>query len=31
MTWLTLSRFHPVNRLTTMVIDTAFLAMAGFP
>jgi len=31
MTWLTLSRFHPINRLTTMVIDTTFLAMAGFP
>lgn len=31
MTWLTLSRFHPINRLTTMVIDTAFLAVAGFP
>ena len=31
MTWLTLSRFHPINRLTTMAIDTAFLAMAGFP
>jgi sterol desaturase/sphingolipid hydroxylase (fatty acid hydroxylase superfamily) len=31
MTWLTLSRFHPINRLTTMVVDTAFLAVAGFP
>jgi sterol desaturase/sphingolipid hydroxylase (fatty acid hydroxylase superfamily) len=31
MTWLTLSRFHPINRLTTMTIDTAFLAVAGFP
>ena len=31
MTWLTLSRFHPINRLTTMVVDTAFLAILGFP
>lgn len=31
MTWLTLSRFHPINRLTTMVFDTTFLAVAGFP
>lgn len=31
MTWLTLSRFHPINRLTTMVIDTTFLAVVGFP
>jgi sterol desaturase/sphingolipid hydroxylase (fatty acid hydroxylase superfamily) len=31
MTWLTLSRFHPINRLTTMIVDTSFLAIAGFP
>ena len=31
MTWLTLSRFHPINRVTTMAIDTTFLAVAGFP
>jgi sterol desaturase/sphingolipid hydroxylase (fatty acid hydroxylase superfamily) len=31
MTWLTLARFHPINRLTTMTIDMAFLAVAGFP
>lgn len=31
MTWLTLSRFHPINRLTTMIVDTAFLAVMGFP
>jgi sterol desaturase/sphingolipid hydroxylase (fatty acid hydroxylase superfamily) len=31
MTWLTLSRFHPINRLTTMVVDTTFLAVLGFP
>ena len=31
MTWLTLNRFHPINRLTTMIVDTTFLAVAGFP
>jgi sterol desaturase/sphingolipid hydroxylase (fatty acid hydroxylase superfamily) len=31
MTWLTLSRFHPINRLTTMIVDTSFLAILGFP
>ena len=31
MTWLTLSRFHPVNRATTSALDIAFLAMLGFP
>jgi sterol desaturase/sphingolipid hydroxylase (fatty acid hydroxylase superfamily) len=31
MTWLTLSRFHPINRLTTVAIDSAILAMMGFP
>lgn len=31
MTWLTLSRFHPINRVTTAVIDTVFLALLGFP
>ena len=31
MTWLTLSRFHPINRFTTLVVDTAFLAVIGFP
>ena len=31
MTWLTLSRFHPINRLTTAVVDTFFLALLGFP
>jgi len=31
MTWLTLVRFHPINRLTTMVIDTTLLALVGFP
>ena len=31
MTWLTLSRFHPINRVTTAVIDTFALALLGFP
>ncbi len=31
MTWLTIIRFHPINRLTTMSVDIAFLAVAGFP
>ena len=31
MTWLTLNRFHPINRLTTMSVDIAFLAVVGFP
>ena len=31
MTWLTLARFHPVNRLVTAVVDIFVLAMLGFP
>ncbi|MFP4518824.1 MAG: sterol desaturase family protein [Oceanicaulis sp.] len=31
MTWLTLHRFHPVNRLTTYGIDTGVLVLLGFP
>ena len=31
MTWLTLARFHPVNRITTASIDIAVLAVLGFP
>ena len=31
MTWLTLSRFHPINRITTAAIDVFFLALLGFP
>jgi sterol desaturase/sphingolipid hydroxylase (fatty acid hydroxylase superfamily) len=31
MTWLTLARFHPLNRLFTMVIDVGVLALLGFP
>ena len=31
MTWLTLMRFHPINRLTTAVIDSTVLLALGFP
>jgi sterol desaturase/sphingolipid hydroxylase (fatty acid hydroxylase superfamily) len=31
MTFLTLARFHPVNRLVTSCIDIGFLAVLGFP
>jgi sterol desaturase/sphingolipid hydroxylase (fatty acid hydroxylase superfamily) len=31
MTWLTLSRFHPVNRATTTVLDGAVLLALGLP
>jgi sterol desaturase/sphingolipid hydroxylase (fatty acid hydroxylase superfamily) len=31
MTWLTGNRFHPVNNLTTAVIDNTVLALLGFP
>ncbi|WP_259780352.1 sterol desaturase family protein [Aestuariispira ectoiniformans] len=31
VTWLTLERFHPVNRLSTYVIDTGMLLLLGFP
>jgi sterol desaturase/sphingolipid hydroxylase (fatty acid hydroxylase superfamily) len=31
MTWLTGNRFHPVNTLTTAVIDNTVLALLGFP
>lgn len=31
MTWLTLWRFHPINRATTGAIDIAFLSALGFP
>ena len=31
MTWLTLSRFHPINRITTAAVDVFFLALLGFP
>jgi sterol desaturase/sphingolipid hydroxylase (fatty acid hydroxylase superfamily) len=31
MTWLTLNRFHPINRITTTMIDSAFLMAMGLP
>lgn len=31
MTWTTGLRFHPLNRLTTALIDTGVLACLGFP
>ncbi|MCB2134341.1 MAG: sterol desaturase family protein [Rhodobacteraceae bacterium] len=31
MTWFTLLRFHPINRLSTFVIDSGILMMLGFP
>ncbi|MWD28774.1 sterol desaturase family protein [Aquicoccus sp. SCR17] len=31
MTWLTLERFHPINRITTFLIDSTALLALGFP
>jgi len=31
MTWLTLERFHPINRLTTAILDNAVLFLLGIP
>jgi sterol desaturase/sphingolipid hydroxylase (fatty acid hydroxylase superfamily) len=31
MTWLTLQRFHPINRATTSTVDILGLALLGFP
>jgi len=31
MTWLTLGRFHPIDRVLTSTIDVALLALLGFP
>jgi sterol desaturase/sphingolipid hydroxylase (fatty acid hydroxylase superfamily) len=31
MSWLTLQRFHPINRLSTSAIDITVLAILGFP
>jgi len=31
MSWLTLARFHPVNRLVTNCIDVVVLSLLGFP
>ena len=31
LSWLTLFRFHPVNRVTTTLVDFGFLLILGFP
>lgn len=31
MTWFTLYRFHPLNRLSTVLIDMGMLLLLGFP
>jgi sterol desaturase/sphingolipid hydroxylase (fatty acid hydroxylase superfamily) len=31
MTWLTLERFHPINRISTFVIDAGVLLLLGLP
>ncbi|MDR5172477.1 sterol desaturase family protein [Methylobacillus flagellatus] len=31
MNWMTIFRFHPANRLNTLIIDNAFLLVLGFP
>jgi sterol desaturase/sphingolipid hydroxylase (fatty acid hydroxylase superfamily) len=31
MTWLTLERFHPINRVTTFAIDNGLMFLLGFP
>jgi sterol desaturase/sphingolipid hydroxylase (fatty acid hydroxylase superfamily) len=31
MTWMTLLRFHPINRLSTFTIDISVLVLLGFP
>lgn len=31
VSWLTLERFHPINRLTTFLIDGGVLVFLGFP
>jgi sterol desaturase/sphingolipid hydroxylase (fatty acid hydroxylase superfamily) len=31
MTWLTLNRFHPIDRIVTATVDIAILALLGFP
>lgn len=31
MTWFTIYRFHPINRLTTSLIDIGILKIIGFP
>jgi sterol desaturase/sphingolipid hydroxylase (fatty acid hydroxylase superfamily) len=31
MTWVTIERFHPINRVTTFFIDTVALSLLGLP
>ncbi len=31
MTWLSLERFHPINRITTVAIDSSALLLLGLP
>lgn len=31
VTWLTVTRFHPVNRVSTTLVDNLALALLGFP
>ncbi len=31
MTWLTLERFHPINRVTSYIMDNTALLLVGFP
>lgn len=31
MTWLAIFRFHPINRLTTVLLDSAFILAMGLP
>lgn len=31
MTWMAIYRFHPINRLSTLVIDLSVLLLIGFP
>ena len=31
MTWLTLGRFHPIDRAVTAIVDITLLALLGFP
>ena len=31
MTWLTLERFHPINRISTFLIDTGLMLALGLP
>jgi sterol desaturase/sphingolipid hydroxylase (fatty acid hydroxylase superfamily) len=31
LTWMTIFRFHPINRFTTVMIDGAFLLLWGLP